>query len=146
MGSPRVAPHILKVLTDNAGQPVANEVIQQITGYDRSQVQSAVARLIAVNNLPIRVLSRGALWQYDGPAAAKPALTVVQPNTEPAPAEPKQTPAETRRARNVAALSGRTATGQPRARDTYITVGMDKSGNEIVRNLATNQLYTVAEL
>lgn len=139
MGSPRVAPHILKVLTDNAGQPVANEVIQQITGYDRSQVQSAVARLIAVNNLPIRVLSRGALWQYDGPAAAKPALTVVQPNTEPAPAE-------TRRARNVAALSGRTATGQPRARDTYITVGTDKSGNEIVRNLATNQLYTVAEL
>lgn len=143
MGSARVAPKILKVLTDNAGQAVTAEVIQQITGLELLQVQNAIARLISANGLPIKVMSRGQVWKYDARPQIKPALTVV-PADEPTPASAPAPvkvgrPARNGRSRAVGVQGARPA-------DTFVLIGEDKNDNPIVRNVVTGKLWLLSEL
>ncbi len=175
MGYPRTGPAVLRVLTNNPNQPVTVEVISAATDLEPEQVKAAVARMIKVDKLPIRVLSRARVWQYDIPAklATVTDLPTATPVDESAAAktirmQDKGLPAwvKEEQARRNGEFSKRVAdfnaprpakkvvgrparNGAPRGVDpidTFIKVGNDTAGNPLVKNLVSGAVYRLTEI
>lgn len=146
MGSPRVAPEVLRVLNNNADQVVSIDVIAAATGFEEQQIQNAVNRMIAVNRIPIKVVMRGRAWQLDSGKAEK-----TTPLPAPTPTAKKNLPSwvveELDRFRQTVDPTkvGRPARNASSA-DVYVWVGTNKDGLGIVRHRATGQLFTISEI
>ena len=65
MGAPRTTPKVLEALSRHRGLDVPLAELMLETGLTKSQVVSAVHRLIVRDNLPITVVSRANMWRYE---------------------------------------------------------------------------------
>lgn len=67
MGGHPITPAVLNVLNEKFnGKAVTLEQLQAHTGRDRKSLQSAMARLVADDNITCAVVTRGQMWRFDG--------------------------------------------------------------------------------
>lgn len=70
MGGHPVTPRVLAVLnTKFNGKAVTLDQLVKETGLDGKQIQSAMSRLVADDNISCTVVTRGQMWRFDGAAA-----------------------------------------------------------------------------
>lgn len=74
MGAPRTTPAVLAAFNKRPHVDYAVGDLAADTGLEVHQVQSAVARLIGRENLPIRVVLKAQVWRYE-PGKASDTLT-----------------------------------------------------------------------
>ena len=69
MGGHPITPVVLGVLNEKFnGKAVTLDQLVAQTGRDRKVIQSAMARLVADENVACTVVTRGNMWRYDGAA------------------------------------------------------------------------------